>query len=131
MAKTVILAATLPASPDRLFDMYLDAKEHAAFTGAPVTIEPRAGAEFRAYDGQIWGTILYIQPKRLIVQAWRSVNFPHDAADSVLVLSFWPEKDGARVELVHANVPEEDFAGISQGWTKFYFDPWRDHLGRR
>ncbi len=32
---------------------------------------------------------------------------------------------GARIELVHTNVPEVDFAGVSQGWDKFYWTPWR------
>jgi len=128
MPRTIILAASLPAPPDRLYDMYLDPKIHAAFTGFPVTIEPRAGAAFRAFDGKLTGTILHIEPKRLIVQKWRSVNFPASALDSVLVLSFWPEGEGGRVELVHVNVPEEDFAGVSQGWTSFYWNPWREYL---
>ena len=50
------------------------------------------------------------------------------AIDSVLTLTFWPEKDGARIELVHINVAEEDFAGVSQGWEKYYWTPWRAHL---
>jgi len=33
MPRTIQLAAVLPAPPERLFDMYLDPKEHAAFTG--------------------------------------------------------------------------------------------------
>ena len=68
MPRTIIMAAALPAPPDKLFDMYLDAAAHAAFTGLPVTIEPRAGGEFRAFDGMLCGTILHIEPKRLIVQ---------------------------------------------------------------
>jgi activator of HSP90 ATPase len=111
--------------------MYLDAKLHGAFTGSPVTIEPKPGAIFRAFEGQISGTILHVEPKHLIVQTWRSVNWPTaQTLDSVLVLSFWPEKEGTRIELVQANVPEEDFAGVSQGWTKFYWNPWREYLER-
>ena len=128
MPRNVVLAASLPAAPDRLYDMYLDAKSHAAFTGAPVTIEPRAGAAFRAFNGMLTGTILHVEPKRLIVQKWRSANFPDGAIDSVLVLSFWPEGDAARIELVHVNVPEEDFAGVSEGWVKYYWNPWRTYL---
>jgi len=33
MPRNIIMAASLPASADKLFDMYLDAGEHAAFTG--------------------------------------------------------------------------------------------------
>lgn len=131
MPRTILLTASFPAAPDRLFDMYLDAKSHSAFTGMPVTIEPRAGGAFSAFEGKIWGEIIHIEPKRLIVQTWRSLNWPTaQTLDSILVLSFWPEKEGGRVELVQANVPDEDFAGVSQGWTKFYWNPWREFLER-
>jgi activator of HSP90 ATPase len=128
MPRNIILAASLPASPDKLFDMYLDAEVHAAFTGLPVTLEPRAGGLFRAFDDMLSGTILHIEPKSLIVQTWRSANWPLTAMDSVLTLSFWSEKDGARIELVQVNVPEEDFAGVSQGWEKYYWTPWHNYL---
>jgi activator of HSP90 ATPase len=128
MPRTITLAASLPATPDRLYDMYLDPEQHSAFTGAPVTIAAHPGAEFQAFHGALSGTILHVEPKRLIVQKWRSVNFPAEAVDSVLVLTFWPEGKGTRIELVHVNVPEEDFAGISEGWVKFYWNPWRAYL---
>jgi activator of HSP90 ATPase len=125
MPRNVIIAASLPAPPDKLFDMYLDAEAHAAFTGFPVTIAARTGAPFRAFNDMLSGTIIHVAPKRLIVQTWRSANWATTAIDSVLTLSFWPEKDAARIEIVHVNVPEEDFAGVSQGWEKYYWTPWR------
>ena len=130
MPRTIIQAVSLPAPPERLWEMYVSADEHAAFTGSPVTIAPRAGAEFRAFHGAIGGSILDVVPNRLVVQRWRSKNFPTDALDSTLVLSFWPDGSGGRVELVHANVADEDFAGVSEGWSKFYWNPWRAYLER-
>lgn len=130
MPRNVILAASFPATADQLFDMYLDPQAHAAITGAPVTIEPSPGAPFRAFDGMLTGTMLHVDPKRLIVQTWRSANWPVKAMDAVLTLSFWPEGDSGRIELVHVNVPVEDFAGVSQGWEKYYWSPWRAHLGK-
>jgi activator of HSP90 ATPase len=128
MPRSIILAVSLPAPPDRLFDTYLDPAAHAAITGFPVTIAPRPGAPFRAFDGKLTGTVLHVQPKCLIVQTWRSVNFPAAALDSVLVLSFRPQEGGGRIELVHVNVPDEDFAGVSAGWEKYYWSPWRAAL---
>src|SRR4051812_7538982 len=121
MPKTIVLAASLPAPPGRLFDMYLNAKSHAAFTGGRGTIKPRKGSAFKAFAGMLTGTTLHIRPKRLIVQAWRSANWAKDAIDSTLTLSFWPEAGGARIELVHANIPDNDFAGVSHGWEKYYW----------
>ena len=130
MPRTIQLAASLPASPDRLFAMYLDPVEHAAFTGSPVTISAEAGAPFRAFDGVLTGTILQVIPRRLIVQSWRSPHWGPSDLDSTLILTFVPEKGGGRIELVHVNVVDEDFAGVSQGWEKFYWSPWRAYLTR-
>lgn len=125
MPRNVVLAAFLPAPPERLYDMYLDAAEHAAFTGGAVEIDARAGATFSAFDGVLSGTILHVAPKRMIVQTWRSANWPADAVDSVLTLTFAPQGDGGRIELAHVNVHDDDFAGVSQGWEKCYWTPWR------
>lgn len=128
MPRTIQIAAQLPESPDRLFDMYLDPVIHAAFTGAPVTIAPNVGAEFRAFDGALSGRILQLVPKRLIVQAWRAEHWNLEDLDSTLVLTFWPDEGGARIELVHVNVADHDFAGVSEGWEKYYWTPWRKYL---
>jgi uncharacterized protein YndB with AHSA1/START domain len=128
MPRTIHLAASLPAPPDKLFDMYLDPAKHAAFTGEPVSIAARAGAVFRAFDGALQGKILQVVPKRLIVQSWRAAHWKDSDLDSTLILSFWPEKRGARIELIHVNVADHDFAGVSQGWENYYWAPWREYL---
>jgi activator of HSP90 ATPase len=128
MSKTLITAASLPAPPERLFDMYLDPCQHAAFTGLPVMIGRKPGDAFQAFEGAIWGTILHVEPKQLIVQSWRSVNFHAAAMDSILILTFCPNGDGGRIELTQVNIADEDFAGVSQGWEKHYWTPWRSYL---
>lgn len=130
MPRVIQLAAVLPAPPERLFDMYLDATEYAAFTGAPVCIGAQPGSEFRAFNGSLGGRILHVLPKRLIVQSWRAAQWSADDLDSTLVLTFWPDSAGARVDLVHVNVADADFAGVSQGWEKYYWTPWRAYLER-
>ncbi len=130
MTRTIQLAASLPAPPERLFDMYLDPAEHAAFTGAPVTISAQAGTPFRAFHDVLSGTILQVVPKRLIVQSWRSPLWGPNDLDSTLILSFWPDPVGGRIELVHVNVIDADFAGVSHGWEKHYWTPWRAYLTR-
>ena len=109
----------------------IDPVEHAAVTGSPVTISAEPGAPFRAFDGVLTGTILQVVPKRLIVQSWRSPHWRSTDLDSTLILTFLPEDDGGRIELVHVNVVDQDFAGVSHGWEKYYWSPWREHLARR
>ena len=37
---------------------------------------------------------------------------------------------GGRIELTHVNVADSDFAGVSEGWSKYYWTPWRAYLTR-
>jgi activator of HSP90 ATPase len=130
MPRTVTLAIDLPASARRLYRMYLDPQEHAAFTGSPVKIAARSGAKFKAFAGALSGKILQLIPDRLIVQSWRSNKFSKRAIDSTLVLAFRPAESGTRIELTHVNVADSDFAGVSEGWSKYYWTPWRAYLQR-
>src|SRR5262245_9772766 len=101
--------------------MYLDPTAHAAFTGWPVEIGAQPGAKFRAFGGQLSGTILALAPPRLIVQSWRSVKFHSDDVDSTLVLEFSPETgDSGRIDLIHLDVPEHDYQDVIDGWQKYY-----------
>ena len=128
MARTIQLAASLPAAPERLFDMYLDPAMHSAFTGSSVEISSAPGSRFRAFNNILSGQVLQVVPKRLIVQSWRSPHWGESDLDSTLILTFLPEKDGGRIELVQVNVVETDFAGVCHGWEKFYWTPWRAYL---
>lgn len=109
MNRIIILAASFPAPPERLYEMYLDPWAHAEITGQSVTIAATPGAPFSAFGRILTGSMLHVEPKRLIVQRWRSGNWPASASYSVLVLSFVPNAAGGRIELVHVGVPEEEF----------------------
>ncbi len=129
MRSVIFQTFVLPASAETLYDMYLNAEEHAAFTGAPAKICPEPGSAFEAFGGLLLGTVLQVIKPRLIVQSWRSVNFADDDPDSTLILTFTPEEDGdGRVDLLHLDVPENDFQGVSGGWESRYFTPWLSYL---
>src|ERR1700722_9698662 len=120
MRRVITQSVVLPASAEHLYATYLDPALHAAVTGAPVTVGAEAGALFRAFDGQISGTMLSVVPPRLIVQSWRSTNFLDSDPDSTLILVFVPEAGNGRIDLIHIDVPEQDYQGVSDGWGKYY-----------
>jgi activator of HSP90 ATPase len=128
MPKTIQQRVTLPAPAESLYDMYLDSRVHGAFTGSPVTIHSKPGSEFQAFGDMLSGRMLYTVPKRLIVQSWRAKDWKPEDLDSILVLTFWPEGNSGRIELVHVNVADQDFQGVNEGWEKYYWKPWREYL---
>jgi activator of HSP90 ATPase len=131
MRSLITQSIVLPAPSDELFATYLDPRLHAAVTGAPVTMSAQSGSPFLAFDGQLSGTTLSVVAPRLIVQSWRSTNFRDDDPDSTLILSFVPEGRDGRIDLVHLDVPAQDYQGVSEGWETYYWAPWRRYLAGR
>ena len=131
MSNVIKQSVTLPASARDLYAMYLNPKTHGAITGGKVVISARRGARFSAFDGMLHGRTLHTVPGRLIVQAWRSVNFKKTDIDSTLILRFTPKGKRGRIDLVHVNVPKQDYRGVTQGWKKYYWRPWKRYLARR
>ncbi len=130
MPQTIQQSVVLPANPDELFDAYLDARRHAAITGAPVRIGASRGAEFHAFNGALSGRILEVMPKQLIVQTWRASHWTLADLDSILILRFSADPAGGRIDAVHANIADHDLEAVSQGWGKYYWEPWRAYLVR-
>ena len=128
MRNVIHQSVVLPASAEKLFEMYMNPATHQAFTGAAVEIGDKRGSEFKAFGGALTGTILEVIKPRLIIKSWRSINFMAEDPDSTLILSFTPESDKGRIDLVHLDVPEQDYDGVNQGWENFYWTPWRTYL---
>lgn len=128
MKSIIQQSVLLPDSAEMLFLQYTDPRLHGEITGAPVAISPEPGAPFRAFDGVLQGTILTVVKPVLVVQTWRSTAFHEHDRDSTLILCFRPEHGQGRIDLVHLDVPEHDFNGVTEGWENYYWTPWRAYL---
>jgi activator of HSP90 ATPase len=131
MTKTIQQTVEFPASPERLFQIYIDSKKHSAATGAKATLSRKVGGKFTAFDGMLSGRNLVVIPNHMIVQAWRGSHWKKADPDSILIIKFSKTKKGGRVDLAHVNVPDHDHAGVTKGWPKFYWKPWRDYLKQK
>ena len=131
MRSVITQTIVLPAPAEALFKMYLNAIEHEAITGAPVTIGETRGAEFRAFGGALSGTMVAVVSPILIVQSWRSTEFKPTDPDSTLILGFKSEGDSGQINLIHIDVPDHDYDGVSEGWEKYYWTPWREYIARK
>jgi activator of HSP90 ATPase len=130
MRTIISQSIVLPAPAATLYETYVDPVRHAELTGAAVDIGIQPGAAFRAFDGAITGTMLCVRAPLLVVQSWRSIHFYDTDPDSTLILAFVPQGRDGRIELIHLDVPEQDYQGVTTGWEQFYWGPWRALLSR-
>jgi uncharacterized protein YndB with AHSA1/START domain len=128
---TIEIARIIPATPERIFQAWLDAAEHAAMTGSPATVESlEVGGRFTAWDGYIDGSHLALEPGVRIVQSWRSDDFPVDALDSRLEVRLEAAPGGTRVTLRHSDLPEGQGPALLEGWDEFYLEPMAHYFAR-
>lgn len=131
MTKAIQQSQRFAAPPAELFEMYLDSKKHSESTGGIARMSRKPGGKFTAWHGQLAGRNLLIVPNKLIVQTWRSTHWPASDADSILILRFGNAPGGGQVDLLHEDVPAHDHKGVSQGWPKYYWKPWKKYLAAR
>ena len=128
------ITAEFNESAEKIYKAYLSTQGHTQMTGSPAKVDGRAGGDFTAWNGYIWGTFLELEENKKIVQAWRTAEFPEDAGDSrvEILLEEIPTDEAlamTRLTLTHTNMPDGQSDDYKQGWEDFYFKPMREWIG--
>jgi activator of HSP90 ATPase len=112
---TIEQKAFVPATPDEVYDAFMDSKKHSAFTGSKATCDPRVGGAFTAWDGYISGKNLELETGKKIVQEWSTTDWPDSYPPSRLELAFSKMKGGTELSMIHSNVPAEQAEDLAEG----------------
>ncbi|MEM7036804.1 MAG: SRPBCC domain-containing protein [Bacteroidota bacterium] len=128
MKESLELTATFKATPQAIYDAWLDSAGHEAMTGGGATCSQEVGAAHTAWDGYITGENLALTPHSEIVQTWRTSEFASDDEDSKLIVRLEAVEGGCAVTLIHTHIPEGQTQYV-QGWEDHYFAPMREHFG--
>ncbi len=87
------------------------------WTGYPATMSTEPGSEFSLWEGDIVGKNIEFEENKKVVQQW---YFGDQKDESIVTIKIFPQKKDCQVELVHTNIPEEDYEDICEGWTDYY-----------
>jgi activator of HSP90 ATPase len=108
------------ASPQRVYEALLDAKQFAAFSGMPAEINREVGGAFSLFKGHIVGRNVELVPNQRIVQAWRTVDWP-EGAYSIVRFEFMPQGSGTHLVFDHIGFPEGLRDHLAEGWEGHYW----------
>ncbi len=117
------------APSHELYDMLMDSKKHAKFTGESAKITKKVGTKFKAYGDFITGKNLKLIPERLIVQEWHMKGWP-DGHVSQVTYQFTKSNKGTKLTFRQTNVPSASYKGINSGWKSSYWDKMKVDLAR-
>ena len=125
------LTTTIPASPQEIYDAWLDSVIHSQMTGGEASMSDEPGAEVSAWDGYISGRNLELVPGERIVQSWRTTQFTDEHDDSQIAVTLKAVDEGTLLTLEHTNVPDAQTSYEQSGWETHYFDPMRNYFANR
>lgn len=109
---------TLAASPEEVYLALTVPATIQLWTGEEAVMSAEPGSEFSLWDGSIVGKNLEFEEGKKIVQEW---YFGEQDQPSIVTIKLHPLKDGTSVELIHTNIPDEDYEDIVEGWNSTYF----------
>jgi activator of HSP90 ATPase len=125
---TIRQSRVIPAPPGKVYEAFVNAKKHAAFTGAAATGTAKVGAAFTAWDGYISGKYLELEKDKRIVQEWSTTEWPEGAPPSRIEFTFAAKGTGCQVKMVQTAVPAEQADRYKQGWIDFYWTPLAEYF---
>jgi activator of HSP90 ATPase len=115
------------ASPQRIYEALLDAKQFTAFSGMPAQINRDVGGAFSLFDGHIVGRNVELVPNKRIVQAWRTVDWP-EGAYSIARFELKALGSGTRLVFDHVGFPEGLHDHLAEGWEGHYWQLLKKYL---
>lgn len=108
----------IPATPEEIFLALTSPATIQLWSGEPAEMSTEPGSEFSLWEGSISGRNLAFESNKKIMQEW---YFGDQEEESIVTIKLHPHKDGTSVELIHTNIPDEEYTNIVDGWNHNYF----------
>ncbi len=125
--KTLRQTVTFKAAPEDVYELLMDSRKHAGFTGDKARISREVGGRIMAYNGYIESTNLEIVPQAKIVQCWRGSDWP-EGHYSKATFALAKVKGGTRLTFTQSNVPDDQYESIKEGWKEHYWEKMKTFL---
>ncbi|HTY11220.1 MAG TPA: SRPBCC domain-containing protein [Bacteroidota bacterium] len=120
--KVIRQKAAIPASPEEVFDAYMDSRVHAEFTGGgKATVSRKVGGTMTAWDGYISGKNLELVRGKRILQEWITTDWLKDDPVSILDLRLSKKGNGTELTMIHSEVPARLASSLAKGWKDYYW----------
>ena len=126
--KRFTVTTELPASPQVVFNAWLDSDRHSAMTQSPATASTESAGIFTAHDGYINGINLEIDDGQRILQTWRTSEFDDTDPDSSIEIVLKEIPTGTLLTLTHWNIPKDQAESYQSGWQDHYFAPMLEYF---
>jgi activator of HSP90 ATPase len=115
------------STPQHFYDVIVDQKQFAAFTGMPATIDATPGGAFSMFGGLIIGRNVELVAGQRIVQAWRPAHWD-PGIYSIVHFELKPRALECTLVFDHTSFPAGDYDNLDWGWKNHYWEPLKKYF---
>jgi activator of HSP90 ATPase len=133
-AESIHQETSFKASPKRIYDALLDAKQFqqieligqamkpADLEAKPAKISREPGGTFSIFGDYIIGRHIELVPNQRIVQVWRELSWD-PGVYSLVKFELVPEGSGTKLVFDHTGFPAGAGDHLASGWKSHYWEP--------
>lgn len=114
---------TLSAPPEDVYKALTNPTTLQLWTGEKAEMSTEPGSEFSLWEGSITGKNIAFEENKKIVQQW---YFGEQTEASIVTITLHAQKSSTSVELLHTNIPDDDYKEMVEGWNHAYFGVLRE-----
>ncbi|MGA7121623.1 MAG: SRPBCC domain-containing protein [Polyangiaceae bacterium] len=122
MSHPIHLEVSLPASPERYYELLINGAKLGDVTGQPGKGGGSEGAYFELFGGWLQGRQIELGKNERVTQAWRFRDWD-PGVYSIVRFTLEPEGKGTKLTMDQDGVPAEFVEHVRTNWKGFYFDP--------
>jgi uncharacterized protein YndB with AHSA1/START domain len=109
---------TIAAPPEDVYKALTNPVTLQLWTGEKAEMSTEPGSEFSLWDGSIVGKNIEFVENKKIVQQW---YFDGQPEESIVTILLHEQKSATSVELLHTNIPDDEYKDFVDGWNHSYF----------
>jgi uncharacterized protein YndB with AHSA1/START domain len=128
--RTIVQKVIIPATPDEVYEAFMDPEKHSEFTNTMTTGSKEVGGEISASDGYISAKNIELKKGKRIVQEWTTTEWPEGYPPSLLELDLKKVPHGTELTMTHSEVPDEQADDYAEGWMDYYWNPLVEYFKR-
>lgn len=119
--RTIKQSYTIKAPASKVWEALTKPALIKKWSGAPAKMSDREGSKFSIWGGDMFGTNLEVVKGKKLVQEWCTKSFKSRA-------SFTLKGKGKStvVDLIHSDVPADEYDSYAQGWEDYYLGAIRN-----
>lgn len=125
MLKELRTRVKIKAEMEDVYAAFVNPFTIELWSGYPAVMSTEPGSEFSLWEGDISGHNIEFEEEKRIVQEW---YFGEQDQPSIATIKFFKDGGKVQVDVIHTNIPEDAYEGITEGWNDYYLGAIKSFL---